>query len=560
MIIVDHCALLEKLTQTLRAGGVPGKDRLWFSRLRFTQVRVGTLAYASGGTGVFADRGVLFLGELTLYTNDRRCMVLAWPAVGPPSKQMFTIVMRVKRVFLLRVGLMCAAVVLGGCASTAVFVAYPTQLDPIKRQIDSGQFDLAQTSLDRRRRSADKIIYLLERGRVAQINGDYATSISDYRSAISAIEANERKARISVSESLASGAAILLNDNAIPYAEKPYERVFLHHYQAINYLFSGDVEAAAVEVRRANEQQQLALDRHEDELAEIEDKYGAELATNRNFKNSFAELSAAAGRVKNSFQNAYTFYVSGVIWEIDGRPNDAYIDYKKALEIHPDNRYVQRDVVRLARALSMREDLERFESQFGIADTDHHTGDGEIVVFFDSGYSPEKQEIKIPLVVSHGVYAVAFPTYPNTGLYTAPLTVAAVDSRDLGTTSPIVNVQALAAKALTEQLPGMMVRQILRVAAKQEMTKKSSDAFGVFGAFATNVFTLITESADLRSWLTLPSEAQILRTWLAPGRYTLELRNRGFRDSVTVNVESQRRTILYVVNTGGIMQVSSIVL
>lgn len=474
---------------------------------------------------------------------------------------MDTIGIGVKRVFLLHLGCLTGAfLLLNACASSAVFTAYPRQIASIKEQIDDDQYQVALETLDKRRQGADKILYLLERGRTAQIARDYETSTRDYEAAIQAIEKNERKARITASGSLATGAAILINDNAIPYEERPYERVFLHHYQALNYLLSGDLEAAAVEARRANEQQQLALDQHEDELAEIEDRHPADLASSNEFTNSFDELRAAAGHVKNSFQNAYTFYLSGVIWEIAGRPNDAYIDYKKALEIFPDNPYVQRDVLRLARDLSMREDLARFEGRFRVEDPDYDAADGEIVVFFDSGYLPEKQEIKIPIATANGLYAVALPTYLREWRRTVPLTLATAKSRTLGVTSPIVNVQALAAKALEEELPGILTRQVLRVAAKVETTRQSRDAFGAVGAVMSNLFNFVTESADLRSWLTLPNEAQIFRASLQPGRHTLVLRSGAFSDTVTVDVERQRTTTLYIVNTGGVMRVSSIVL
>ena len=70
------------------------------------------------------------------------------------------------------------------------------------------------------------------------------------------------------------------------------------------------------------------------------------------------------GQGEALFQNAATFYVSAQIWEMLGEPNDAYIDLKKALEIYPENPYVQQDVVRLGKRPGMREDLEDFARRF----------------------------------------------------------------------------------------------------------------------------------------------------------------------------------------------------
>ncbi|MEL0642622.1 tetratricopeptide repeat protein, partial [Pseudoalteromonas aliena] len=53
--------------------------------------------------------------------------------------------------------------------------------------------------------------------------------------------------------------------------------------------------------------------------------------------------------VINGFQIAYTFYLSALLYQSAKQYNDAYIDYKKALAIHPNNIYLQQDVMRLAK-------------------------------------------------------------------------------------------------------------------------------------------------------------------------------------------------------------------
>ncbi|MEI8618891.1 hypothetical protein P4S63_22420 [Pseudoalteromonas sp. B193] len=45
--------------------------------------------------------------------------------------------------------------------------------------------------------------------------------------------------------------------------------------------------------------------------------------------------------IKNGFQNAYTFYLSALLYQSAKQYDDAYIDYKKALAIQPNNIYLQ---------------------------------------------------------------------------------------------------------------------------------------------------------------------------------------------------------------------------
>jgi len=449
---------------------------------------------------------------------------------------------------------------LGGCATGSVFTPYPSQIQPVKQQLENKQYKQARAALDGRENDADKILYLMERARVSQLAGDYKASIEDFKRVIEAFEENDEKATISATDTAAQGASLLTNDNAIPYAGEGYERVFVHQFQALNYLMSRDLDAAMVEVRRANQQQQYELQRFEDELTAAEEKARDEMDANSGFLDSFASLQAAAGQVKNSFQNAYTFYVSALLYEASGSPNDAYIDYKKALEIFPDNVYLQQDVLRLAKSLGMREDYQRFKKLYDSEAPPAGADEGELVLLFEHGFAPVKTEQKVSLATHDGLYSIAFPTYAVQWQAPPLLDVSIAGDGVVGITSPIVNVQSLAAKALLEDLPGMMVRQILRIAAKREASEQSGKAFGVLGKVAMDVFNFASEQADRRSWLTLPQDAQILRSRLRGGQYTLALKNGTATGSVDIEIVPGKKTLVRVVATGGTFHTASIVL
>ena len=440
--------------------------------------------------------------------------------------------------------------VLGGCAVTSVFMSYPKQMTSVKQQIQNKQYTVVQTQLDKHREDADHILYMMERARASQIATDYKASIEDFRQVIRAMTVNEEKATITASGAAAAGSAMFTNDNAIPYGGQPYERIFVHQFQALNFLFQKNLDAALVEVRRANEQQQLSLREHEDEVAKAEDS-----ARNKGFMSNFNSMEAVAGRVKNSFQNAYTFYTSGIIYEISGEDNDAYIDYKKALEIFPDNPYLQKDVLRLAKKLGMRQDYERYSKAFKqeAATTDKDTGD--VIVLFEHGFAPVRLQTKVGVWAGDNLHHAAFPIYPGIWQETSPLMVEAGGTL-IGQTSPIVYVQSLATRALQEQLPGMMLRQVLRLATKKQVADKTEGALKL----ATHLFNAFTENADLRSWLTLPNDAQILRTRLAPGKHQLQLTNGTASGSLEVVVEPGRRTIVRVISTGPTMHTHVVVI
>jgi hypothetical protein len=452
-----------------------------------------------------------------------------------------------------------AALALGGCASTSIFTSYPQQLQPIKQQIENKQYTEAQVALEKHRGDADKILYMMERARTAQLGRDFKTSIEDFKQVIDAIAVNEDKAKITLSGAAAQSSSLLTNDNAIPYEGKGYERVFVHHFQALNYLFMKNVDAALVEVRRANLEQQAALEAHEKEVAAAEEK-GREYADkNKGFMDAFAAMDAVAGKVKNSFQNAYTFYTSGVIYEIMGSHNDAYIDYKKALEIFPENVYVQRDVLRLAKRLGMTDDYELYKKRFNAEATAPAKDEGEVIVLFEHGYAPAKLETHVAIFTGSGVQKVAFPIYPGTWQDTSALNVAVDGGATLGDTSPIAYVQAMATKALQEDLPAMLTRQVLRVVAKKEMSEQAGKA-SPWAKLATDIYNIASENADRRSWLTLPNDAQILRSTLAPGEYQLRLNNGKAAGTIKVKVEPGKKTVIRAVSTEKTLHTDAIVM
>lgn len=450
-----------------------------------------------------------------------------------------------------------AALWLSGCSSTSTFKAYPSKINPIISSLQTRQpIDFGQCLL-RECNSNDAILYDMERGRFAQVLGKIDVSMQDFSAAMEKIRQNDDKARISMSDIGANIAATAVNDNAIPYEGAGYERVMLHHYQALNYLAKKDLEGAGVEVRRAGSEQEEALKRHEEEVEKAkkqaeEKQIDDSQLNNDKITTTYAELDEVAGKVKNSFQNAYTFYLSGFIYEALNQPNDAYIDYKKALEIYPDNSYLQKDVLRLAKALKMREDLDAIKKRFNVKPSAIPASSGDLLIIFEDGFAPQKQEVKIPLPVKNvGLLTVAFPVYKEKWTPCNPLSLER-NGEAIGSTEPICDFRALSVKALKEKVPAIVTRQIVRLLAKGAATKTAKEKLGPLGELGMSLWNIASENADLRSWISLPADAQVLRVALPAGSHKLTLNQLGIpaTSSVEINIGEGSKTILHVVRAG----------
>lgn len=81
-----------------------------------------------------------------------------------------------------------------------------------------------------------------------------------YDESLEILNQTDRLMDDAVTKSLTKGfAALVANDNAEEYAGSPYEYVYINIFNALNYYNLGDIEEAAVEVRRLNEKQRKFL-------------------------------------------------------------------------------------------------------------------------------------------------------------------------------------------------------------------------------------------------------------------------------------------------------------
>jgi hypothetical protein len=113
--------------------------------------------------------------------------------------------------------------------------------------------------------------------------------------------------------------------------------------------------------------------------------------------------------------------------------------------------------------------------------------------------------------------------------------------------------------ALKEKVPAITTRQIIRAASKGAATYAAKEQLGLAGQLAMSVYNYSSESADLRSWITLPSNAQILRTDMESGIHKLALASAGILEPVSVDVEipAGGKTILHVVRAGNQFYIST---
>lgn len=456
-------------------------------------------------------------------------------------------------------GLLLAGLLLGGCASRwqDLFVSYSDQMVPLRNQLLLGHAAEALPEVRESTPGDDTyVLDQLERGRIAWLAGQDGVSKQGFAAADSRLAWEENQARYRLSQGLAQAGSLLTNDQTMAYRTPDYERTMLHHYLALNYLQRGDAEGALVEVRRANQVQERALKVRADEVRKAKEKSEeseADGEMRQLMSRGAPELDRLIGRVKNGFQNAYTFYFSGVLYEAAGDLNDAWVDYQRGYQIAPDNQSLQDALLRLARLRGSSDELKETEKKVGRKAPPLAKGQGQLVVLFEDGLIPARREIFLPLPISTSsgdfrTFTVAVPYYDNRASDTGPLTVSV--GKQAGRTSSLVRLESLAAKDLQERLPGMLTRQALRLVAKEQLRRSAAKEGGDVGNILVGIFNTLSERADTRSWLTLPAEASSWQGMVPAGEVQLQLGAGSAMRTLPLTVHAGRTTLVWVQRLG----------
>jgi hypothetical protein len=99
-------------------------------------------------------------------------------------------------------------------------------------------------------------------------------------------------------------------------------------------------------------------------------------------------------------------------------------------------------------------------------------------------------------------------------------------------------------------MPGLVTRQALRLIAKETLRNTMSKQGGDIGNILATLYNVVSEQADTRSWLTLPDEVQILRLALPAGKQLINLNFDGKTESIEVNIQANRISLLNMTTIG----------
>lgn len=424
--------------------------------------------------------------------------------------------------------------------NAGVFSTYTKESDLFRTNLNQNISETLNADFSKKENGKDAALYLLEQARLEQVNADYEKSAETYNKVFNLIEKQNNKATISVSKIGFKALSIVSNDSIKPYIVRPYEQVLAHISQAKNYIYLKDMEKAAVEMRIAQQLQRDIEINHEKEFAKKSQKEASQHTSVAPVNEALSGLDPIAGKIKNTYQNSYAFYMAASLWEVLGEYNDALVDYKKAYELQPDAQIAQ--------------DIQRVDQ----LNSKKSSRTVPVIIFIEQGIVPQKVENKLAIPVPNGVINIAYATYEPT-TYTTPHSVSVLVNNKKQQNSYVLNdIGALAVKQLKEQALNDVTTQVVRATTKFVAQKQLGDQLGPLGQLAGNILNIASEHADLRAWSTLPSNTQIARLNVPVGKHSLQLENNGvYSEPMTLDTSNTQTIFVYAYDINRKISMSS---
>jgi hypothetical protein len=351
--------------------------------------------------------------------------------------------------------------------------------------------------------NSDIILYYLDKGMLAHYARDFEESSRLLEEGERAIEDAFTK---SITQEIGS---YMINDNVRSYDGEDYEDVYINVFNALNYYHRQDMEGALVEIRRMNNKLQALDTKYGTLTSGLRQKALEEAGSDFSGENTIgsAEFSnSALGR-----------YLGVLFYRGQGKKDDARIDL---------------DGLRLAFAQAPGVYAYPIPSSLE-EELTVPAGMARLNVIGFSGLSPVKEQstLRIPLA-NFNYTKIALPVMVYRHSEVGRIEVI-FDNEEKFTLELLEDMEAVARETFKEHLKVIYLKSIIRAVVKgstavvfDEIGRNEEGVTGmVFGllGLGAQIFTEVSEIADLRMSRYFPAKAYVGGITLQPGRYSFSV-------------------------------------
>jgi hypothetical protein len=414
---------------------------------------------------------------------------------------------------------------LAGCAGA--MRSYNAESTSVLEHVRQGNVNQALATLEAQNTSDDKdLLYFLEKGELTRLRNDYLNSKASLLQADEKIRLWEEESKTNPDQLMGLIGSVIVNDKVRRYDGQDYEKVMASTRLAMTHLALGDLASARTEIKKTHEREAIIQEYRDKEYAKVEEeaKEKGQQATFKDLKGYPVETleDPEVLALKNGYQNAFSHYLAGFVYESLGEPSLAAPGYRKAIELRPNVKLLEEGLSQLEQRMANKND--------GLADT---------LFVIETGTIPGRESVTVPLPI---------PT--ASGLVVAPISFPVIRSTREGTQNlglrtsstaidlaEAVNFDAMARRCLRDEMPGIILRSTIRGALKGTLQHEINKRAGLVGGLLTAAVNVATEQADERAWRSLPNRVYLARARLAPGLQDVILQVDGIQRNVKVDLK-----------------------
>ena len=387
----------------------------------------------------------------------------------------------------------------------------------------------------------NQLLFYLNKGTVLFMDGQHEASNIYFRKADYLVEDfNKDVGDFAVT--------LLVNAKYTNYGGENFEQILIHYYTTINYLALNKTEEALVEGKRMLSKMQRITDAYKSE-----NKYK---------------------------RDAFAHNLLGMIYDIRGEYNDAFIAYRNALQIYQDDYtknfdmaiplQLKKDLIRTANKVGFYEEQLAYEKEFKLALERIQDESAEVLFFWNNGLGPIKEQNAFNIMILPAGNGTVNLVNPELGISMSwpvsdkndrqdmldmnfirlalPKYVSRVPLYDRAnlefnnTRYPLQmaeNINAIAYKSFQDRMAKELAIGLGRVIAKQlavHQLKKNKDQQGF--AAAAMIYGAVSEQADTRNWQLLPYAIHYARVKVKPGKQQIKfVASEGSKSKMEKNFE-----------------------
>lgn len=385
-------------------------------------------------------------------------------------------------------------------------------------------------SMENDENSKSEMWHYLNLGRLYQNEGNFTASIGAFEKAEAILIEYEERAKVSM-RNIGSGAgSLLFSKGTETYYGKGYERTLMHTLNAFNYLLTGDVNGAAIEMRKMEKRQEFWLEESSEKIKQAADKQekSKETASNEAIMEKYSMRSMLEDPVVsamiNNYQDPFSYSLSSMIATLNNDASYAEVSARRASSLDENAKNLLAGSPITSKLFqeappksesvpdtkkNKKQKKNKVTPKIPVAPEARNPFTVTVVAL--TGRAPSLKVENIPIPIGH----LNYTTIDLPALNPPSDDVAAIRVKKNSTDETVhhlLHSERMAYKTLKDEMPVEIVTAIVRAASKgaaaYAATKAGGDLGGLLASVTMNVASTQME-LSYRNWELLPNSGFI---------------------------------------------------